>query len=89
MLETTTASLLGAAGLRRRVPDSSFTSWSGAKLSRYFCGEKDCCNAPDRDEPSAEEMDRRRQEFNKLLQQADAERLARAKKQNQRYARPV
>ena len=70
----------------RRLRTRSFRAWSGAALSRYF-------HKSDRPEPQPEssreqgqspsthdDMDKRREQLQELLQQVDAERLNREKK---------
>jgi len=92
MRQKTTAPLLGVAVLGRRVLNSSFNSWSGAKLFRYLIGEKggdDTSGSPHDRRLSTGEMERRREQLNQLLQQAYREKLARRKKQGGGYARPV
>ena len=83
MRQKTTASLLGVAVLGRRVLNSSFHSWSGAKLFRHLVGESaiggSSRNACER-ELSTGEMDRRREQLNQILQQAYQEKLAHAAK---------
>jgi hypothetical protein len=71
----------------RRLRTRSFRAWSGAALSRYF-------HKSDRPEPQPEssreqgqspstrdeEMGKRREQLQELLQQVDAERLNRKKR---------
>lgn len=87
MLERTQASSGQRSFSAHRLRTRSFHAWSGAALSRYF-------HKSDRPEPQPEssreqgpaqsscdeEMCKRREQFQELLQQVDAERLNRNNK---------
>jgi hypothetical protein len=91
MRQKTTAPLCGVAVLGRRVRNSSFRSWSGAKLFRYLVGERGseaCSQSLLHERLSSSEMDRRREQLNQILKKAYRE-FIQAKSQGARYARPV
>lgn len=87
MLERTPASLGQRSFSAHRLRTRSFHAWSGVALSRYF-------HKSDRPEPQPEssreqgqaqsscdeEMRKRREQLQELLQQVDAERLNHKKK---------
>lgn len=87
MMERTFATFRPRPFSARRLRTRSFRAWSGAALSRYF-------HKSDRPEPQPEssreqgqspstrdeEMGKRREQLQELLQQVDAERLNRKKK---------
>lgn len=91
MRQKTTAPLRGAAVLRRRVWNSSFRTWSGAKLFHYLAGKRAgeaSAQSSQNECLSRGEMNRRREQLNQILQQAYRE-LIQIKSQGARYARPV
>jgi|SRR5690348_4930234 len=92
MRQKTTAALLGVAVLGPRVLNSSFQSWSGAKLFRHLVGDSrggDSSRKAHDKKLSEGEMDRRREQLNQILRQAYQERLAHATKPGARYRRPL
>jgi hypothetical protein len=91
MIERTVARFGPHSFPAQRLRTPSFRAWSGAALSRYFHKsdrpepQPNSSHQPRPSEPSSdEEMGKRREQLQKLLQQAEVEQVNRKKKPEDR-----